>query len=212
MNAKASKNQLLGQQVYEYILDLIMSRQLTPGEKISESEIAGKYGISRTPVRDALRRLQNEGVITLFPNRFAQVTEYEDHDIREVGYMRLALDKMAARLALRYGSRNDFDRLEGIADACFDAYRSGDYRRRFELDAKFHSTLSHISQNKLLTKFQNEINIRVQFILTFYRASFENDESHLNQHKEIAQALKAHNEPLLMNLVQDHLIKFYDIE
>ncbi len=212
MGAKISKNQLLSQSVYEYVLDLIMSKELTPGEKISESEIAEKYGISRTPVRDALRQLQNEGVITLFPNRFAQVSEYTEQDIQEVGYMRLALDQLAVRLALRYGSFNDFKELERIASDCLAAYHEGDQRLRTELDAKFHQTLSSISKNSLLDKFQNEINIRVQFILIFYRDEHQNDERHLTQHMDIVDALKQHDEEKLLALVHAHLANFYGLE
>jgi DNA-binding GntR family transcriptional regulator len=174
--------------------------------------VAEQYGISRTPVRDALRQLQNEGVITIFPNRFAQVSEYSEQDIREVGYLRLALDRLAVQLALKFGSYHDFLQLEQLAEACLQAYRVGDRRLRSELDAEFHQALSGVGGNHLLLKFQSEISVRVKFILIYYRENHKDEEIHLLQHLEIVEALRKHDWEKLQKLVRQHLTAFYGIE
>ncbi len=67
---------------YEHLLEMILNKQLMPGDRIPEVRISQELGISRTPVRDAMRRLANEGLIEIFPNRFAQVVEYSEGGAR----------------------------------------------------------------------------------------------------------------------------------
>lgn len=206
-----NKREALSQSVYDYLLDQIMSGQLKPGDRIPETLVAESYGISRTPVRDAMRRLDNEGIIQIFPKRFAQVSEFTETDIQEVGFMRVTLDQMAMRMAMRFGNFDSFDSLEKIAQECLEALRAGDRIRRNSLDAQFHMSLAAISNNKLLLKFQEEINVRVRFILTYYRSGFESEEHHLTQHLEMVDALRKHDEARALDLVHQHLDKFYNL-
>ncbi|HHX37039.1 MAG TPA: GntR family transcriptional regulator, partial [Clostridiaceae bacterium] len=158
----SKRTETLSEAVYKYLLDQIMTGHLQPGDRIPEASVAESYGISRTPVRDAMRQLGNEGIIQIYPKRFAQVSEFTDRDIQEVGYMRLTLDEMAVRMAMRFGNFSDFDRLETIAKECLEAFERNDRVKRIKLDAQFHLALASLSGNALLLKFQEEINIRVQ--------------------------------------------------
>ena len=92
-----SKN-ALSNEVYQFILDQIFSCQLKPGEKIAEATIAEQFGISRTPIREALRALSNDGLIDLVPNRYAAVAQFSDKQIQEIGTIRISLDVLALRL------------------------------------------------------------------------------------------------------------------
>ena len=133
----AKTNTLLRQTAYDYILDLIMTRQLLPGDKVPEAAVAQKFQISRTPVRDAMQQLANEGLLEIFPNRFVRVKTYEEDDILEIGALRLAMDTLSIKLASLFGSRADFMRLDEIAAACEEASRSDDHQNRRELDCSF---------------------------------------------------------------------------
>ena len=62
------------EQVYEHLKNLILSRALKPGEKIPEAKLAAQFGLSRTPIREAIKKLANDGIVTLYPNRFAEVS------------------------------------------------------------------------------------------------------------------------------------------
>ena len=124
----AKTNTLLRQTAYDYILDLIMTRQLLPGDKVPEAAVAQKFQISRTPVRDAMQQLANEGLLEIFPNRFVRVKSYEEDDILEIGALRLAMDTLSIKLASLFGSRADFMRLDEIAAACEEASRSDDHQ------------------------------------------------------------------------------------
>ena len=201
----------LSQPVYEYILNMIMTKQLSTGEKIPENKIAEVFGVSRTPVRDAMRQLANEGLINILPNRFAQVAEYAETEILEIGTLRILLDSIAIKLCLLYGSRADFLNLKRIAIECENAYKANDYALRCKYDMEFHMELANITKNSILIKFQKEINLRVQFIILHYPNSITHDQTYLIQHKQIADALIEHNESEALQLMLDHMSGFYNL-
>jgi len=211
----------LGQPTYDYILHMIMTKQLQPGERIPEQKIAQEFGISRTPVRDAIRQLANDGLIEIYPNRFAQVSQYSDENIRDIGVLRIALDTMAVRLASLFGSQADFLQLRDIAQNCYNAIQEGNGELRRQYDSDFHMHLATISGNELLRKFQNELYLRMQFIIIHYPNTVENERRHIEQHFQIADALIQHDEIKCIEITHDeikcieitidHLTSFYNL-
>jgi DNA-binding GntR family transcriptional regulator len=205
--SKSSKG--LEQPTYKYLLDMIMAGRLAPGEHIPELKISQEFGISRTPVRDAMRRLANEGLIEIYPNRFAKVAEYDFDSIRDIGVMRIALDSMSIKLAALFGSQADFLKLRQIALDCVEAAEAGDYAKRLRLDSDFHMELASISKNDLLLKFHKELYLRVQFIFLHHPNSGDNESRSLRHHVEIADALMRHDEKEALALITEHLTSFY---
>lgn len=201
----------LGQPTYEHILNLIMTKQLKPGERIPELKIAKEFGISRTPVRDAMRQLANEGLIEIFPNRFAQVAQYDPEAIHDIGVLRIALDTMAIKLACLFGSKADFLQLKQLAQNCYDAMKEGNLNARRKFDSDFHLMLTTISKNELLAKFQKELYMRVQFIMLHHPNPVDNETKHLKQHFEIVDALMNHDESTAVTIICDHLSSFYNL-
>ena len=134
-----SKNKIgLGKPAYMHILHMIKTKQLMPGDRVPESRIAEEFQISRTPVRDAMRQLSREGLIELFPHRFAQVRVYSADAICEIGTLRVALDTMSVKLAGLYGSRADFLQLMELAQQCSHAAAQGDREMCRYYDGEFH--------------------------------------------------------------------------
>lgn len=206
-----NNNKGLVSQAYEYILNMIMTKQLLPGERVPETKIAKDLGISRSPARDAMRRLENEGLIQIFPGRFAQVAEYDENALRDIGTLRVALDTMSVKLAILHGSQLDFLRLKETALNCMEAKEQNNYVLRRKLDSDFHQELARMSKNMLLLKFQNELYLRVQFLILHFQDEIDDERCHLEQHLEIAEALSAHDEKKALSTIQDHLISFYNL-
>lgn len=202
----------LSEPAYNHLLNLIMTKQLMPGERIPETRIAKEFNISRTPVRDAMRQLSNDGLIEIFPNRFAQVRVFSPEDIREIGIVRIALDTLSVKLANLYGSHADFLQLQALATQCSEAYAAGNEQLRFSSDGDFHLELSRIASNDLLYKFQKELQLRIQFIQLHHPSRVENERIHIQQHHDIVKALMEHNETLAQTLICDHLKSFYNLE
>lgn len=201
----------LSEPAYHYISQLIMSKQLMPGDRIPETRIAQEFNISRTPVRDAMRQLANEGLIEIFPNRFAQVRVYTPDEVAEIGTLRVALDSMSIKLAGLYGSRVEFLHLAEIAESCIAAFEAGDGEQRRAKDSEFHLELARIAKNSLLFKYQKELYLRVQFILLHQPNPVQDEVRHLRQHLEIAEALMNHDEKAAIAAITDHLTSFYGL-
>jgi DNA-binding GntR family transcriptional regulator len=201
----------LSEQTYEYILNLIMTKQLLPGEKIPELKISQEFNISRTPVRDAMRQLANEGLIEIEPNRFAKVVDYDYTALHDIGILRIALDSMSIKLASLFGSMADFLKLKEIAQNCADAAQAGNQAKRFECDVDFHMELANISKNALLIKFMRELYMRVRFILIQKPNELSNEKLHIQQHFDITQALIDHDEKAALSIIRNHLSTFYDL-
>src|SRR5258705_458309 len=87
-------------QAYHYMLDAILSGELSPGKRVPADAVAEVLGISRMPVRDALRRLEGDGAVMIFPNRGAAVAEYSRDEVTQLIEMRAVLEGLAARLAV----------------------------------------------------------------------------------------------------------------
>ncbi|MCD8357025.1 MAG: GntR family transcriptional regulator [Clostridia bacterium] len=202
----------LSEPAYNHLLNLIMTKQLMPGDRIPETRIAKEFNISRTPVRDAMRQLCNDGLIEIFPNRFAQVRVFSPEDIREIGTVRVALDTLSIKLANLYGSHADFLRLQALATQCSEAFTEGHDRVRLSSDSEFHLELSRIAGNELLFKFQKELQLRIQFIQLHHPTVLENELLHIQQHHEIVKALMDHDEKLAETLICNHLKSFYNLE
>lgn len=202
----------LMEQAHDYILSLIMTKQLTAGQRIPEVKIAEQFSISRTPVRDAMRQLANEGLIEIYPNRFAEVKQYTEREIREIGTLRVAFDTTAVRLAALYGSRADFLRLLDIAEKCAAALQQGDESAQLQYDCDFHLELARIAGNALLVKFQKELYLRVQYIMLTHPNYVADQLRHAREHFEIAEALIDSKEDVATNMIVTHLTESYGLK
>lgn len=207
----SKRNVGLSEPIYNSILQQIMNKELMPGDKIPELKIAEEFHISRTPVRDAIKKLGSNGLVDIYPNRFAQIHDYTSDEIIEVGTLRVSLDVMAVKLAALFGSRADYLQLLEIAESCTHSFEKGDDTAKRILDSNFHLKLAEISRNTLLAKFQNELCLKVQFIMLHHPNTVENELVHLREHHELAEALIDHDEEKAQKIIVAHLTAFYGL-
>ena len=139
---------------YRQIKEMILHMELLPGTRIPEMQIASRLSISRTPIHDALRRLEAEGLVRIGANRGASVTQFTQEEIREIGTVRMVQDILAAQLAAYYGSASDFDHLEQMAGDCETAASRGDVYGRIQTDMDFHLEITRLSRNNRLLSQQ----------------------------------------------------------
>ena len=203
---------VLSETAYEQILQMILRQEIRCGEKIPEEKITQMLGMSRTPIREAIRRLANEGIVNLYPKRHAEVISFDEKAIKDVGLLRIALDTLAARLAILHGSNADFSQLKAIADACYQAARSGDLYRRIKLDCDFHLYMTEISGNQILLKVQKELYLKVQLIQAIKYTGIEESLKRVEGHFSILDGLFSRDEDIVVQSVYNHLASFYQIE
>jgi len=200
-----------GDQVYHRIRNLIMHYELKPGQKVFEDEMASLFSISRTPVREALRRLSNEGLITLYPKRYAEVTFFTPEMTKQLGTMRLAQDILAGRLAIYYGSDAEFTQLTALSDICEAAAKAGDLYGRITADRHFHLKITEIAKNEILMKYQREVYLRVHLI-QLQNSMHSPAQERISSHAKLIQALMERNEQLFIDEVCQRMARMYQLD
>lgn len=202
----------LGQSVYQYLLDQILIGNIKPGDRIPETKIANELGISRTPIRDALKQLANDGIVEIYPNRFVKVAHWDDDTTRQIGVVRIQLDLLAVKLAIIYASNADFVQMFQHSILCLQAAKENDIAMRIKEDCAFHLDLSRISKNKQLYEFQQRTYLQIEFLQSWRPAYLEKPEEQHKQHEQLFNALLERNEEKASALLTHHNIHFHDLE
>ena len=139
-----------GQAVYRQLLELISTGRLLPGTRLRETELSESLGVSRTPIREAVRLLEADGLVDHLPRQGATVSSLSYAEIMELYEMRAVLESTAARFAARAASDIELDELtrlnEEFADAADDSHRAA------ELNRRFHLVLQDAAKNRFLLK------------------------------------------------------------
>jgi DNA-binding GntR family transcriptional regulator len=162
MKKLMEKHLTLREKILENIRDAIVSGNLKGGSRVSEPELAERYGISRTPIREAFRQLEAEGYLTVVPRRGAVVSEFSPKDIEEFYAIKSIMEGYAARQACERLSEKELDRLQAINDRLAELARIGDIKHFFKVHSDFHELFIKAADNEklheliagLVTKFQ----------------------------------------------------------
>jgi len=162
MKKPLEKHLTLREKILEHIRDAIVAGTLKAGSRVSEPELAERYGISRTPIREAFRQLESEGYLTVIPRRGAIVSEFSPKDIEEFYAIKSIMEGYAARRACENLTDKDLERLQAINDKLAELARSGDIKHFFKVHSDFHELFIKAADNEklreliagLVTKFQ----------------------------------------------------------
>ena len=140
----------LAQQVFETLRQQIVTGKLPPNQRLIELEIAGDLGISRTTVREALKRLEVTGYVTMLPGSGLAVTDCSAEHIQNLFEMREALETMAIKLACQRATEEQINKAEEYYNRFADAIRNRDFDQYVELHRAFHEELNTASGNEQL--------------------------------------------------------------
>ena len=206
------QSQNLNESVYQYILDQILSRKFKPGDKIQEAKIANDFGTSRTPIREALRRLADDGIILIYPKRMAMVAQWDDETMRQIGLVRIQLDLLAARLAVHHGSNADFEEMFTHSRLCLAAANAGDPARRIREDCAFHCDLSRVSKSAQLYDFARNIYLKIEFMQSWREGFLEEPMEQHRQHEAIYNALMRRDARAASELIVRHHAHFHNLD
>lgn len=163
----------LRQQVVRVIREDILNGKLTPGQRLIEANLCDAYGVSRTVIREALRQLESERLITVRPNMGPIVTVLTDRDIRAIYVVRATLEGLAGKLFAENASAQDCRALLKLRDRLDKEYRHGDVKSREAIKAEFYDLLLKGACNEVLTEQLRSIHARIAI---FCRFAFVNDE------------------------------------
>ncbi len=194
---------------YHHMLDLILSGQLKYGDKICEQDIVDRLGISRTPVREAIRRLASDGILDFYPSRYANVHTFSPQEQLDHGILRIATDSIAAQLAIFNGSNRDFQAMLVIANHCEEAALRQDFNGQLKYDAEFHNKLVELSGNAELIHIQHRLSLRSCLLhIQSYLINHTNFCEPVG-HFDIVNALMERDVDACLLAIRTHLQKFY---
>ena len=183
--------------VYDAILGAILHGDLKAGEKLSETGLAERLGVSRTPVREALRALDAEGFVRLSPNSRFEITSFARQDAMEVLQIRRLLEGEASRLAAQRGTPEDCCRLRETLDAAWacveDPAEEVDFRF-MQADIAFHRTIFEIAGNNRMLRVSSALGDRLARLYVSRSSDVQMYEICLQQHRNIMEAIQAHDD------------------
>jgi DNA-binding GntR family transcriptional regulator len=210
MNARQSSQILAAPALYEQVAERLRNRifahELPQGGWIDEQALAAEYGISRTPLREALKVLAAEGLVVLKPRRGCYVTELSENDIDEVFPVMALLEGRVAAEAARRATSADFSRLAAIHQELEKHVAANNADRFFEANQRFHDALQEIAGNRYLAQLIND----ARKVIKLTRRDSLRLEGRLKQslteHRGILEALRLKNSTLAGQCMHDHLL------
>ena len=202
---------------YKHISDKLLNGRLTPGQKISESALAKKLGISRTPVREAIQRLQNEGLLRQVPSSGTYVAQTNRVPLIETYEIRLALETMAVRKVAERIRRRDLPKLKKCCDQMKSIIKTMEKKKLDDIegellvkflsaDLDFHLTIMKIAGNRMALQLITNAHMRNRIFgyLCRYR-DLDHARQTLNVHSNIVKAITDHDSDAAYRLLCEHI-------
>lgn len=197
----------LEEKVYLSLEEQIISQKLRPGEAVTEMKLSRELGVSRTPVREALQRLDREGLIKLIPNKGAVVLGISEQDLIDIYKIRMRLEGLAARIAAEK-TDTEFCRLLGDNVDLTEFYmEKGDIEKVKNLDSEFHDIIYRSCESRMLGKTLSELH---RYISSYRKLSLAVDgriEKSLAEHREIYDAIVRGDAPAADELTSEHVAR-----
>ena len=194
-------------QVAERLRELIYKRELSPGDWIDEINLSQELAISRTPLREALKVLQQEGLVELIPRRGCRVKELDEQELLELFPVMATLEGLCTNLATQKLSPADMKQLEKIHER-LEKYAEGEnVDRYYEANREFHSAIQNLSGNRWLSRISSEL--RNVLLLARHRQLTVPGrlQESLKEQRVIMQALKDNNPDAAQQAMLQHICK-----
>lgn len=204
-------DQNLAEQVTDELRAAIHSGELTPGERLVERKLAGRLGVSHIPVREALTRLAEEGLIIREPRRGARVAQLTTRDLEEIASLRIVLEQfMALRVQERW-TEASAQRLQHIITA-MEAAEVGDMAEVLRQDRAFHEALAELSEHRFLTELSAQLRGRITGFITAANVALPATEQaeHVRSHREIMDAIASRDPDVARDVIAEHVKRAFE--
>lgn len=186
--------------------DLILEGHLPEGEKIREKALTERFGVSRTPLREAMKVLAAEGLIELIPNRGAVVSRQSEKELAESFRVLAALERLVGELAAGLATDDEIARVAAMTSDLRPTVERGDRAAYFALNQSIHAALLHMARNETLSRTHAAVASRLY--RARYQANLKVTRWHraLEEHERILAALQARDATRLGRLLHEHLM------
>jgi DNA-binding GntR family transcriptional regulator len=187
------------------IRDMIIEGQLGPGTRVHEGQLGQALGVSRTPLREALKFLASEGLIELVPGRGAVVQTLTPRTVREMLDVLSALETLAGRLACRLATDGQIAEIRALHDAMIADYRAQNRLDYYKRNQAIHTAIARFSDNAFLASTHEMIQARLKRIRFIGHGDAEKWQAAVDEHEEMMAALEARDEDRLAAVLARHM-------
>lgn len=179
--------------------------ELAPGEQLNEMELSRSLGVSRGPLREAMQRLTQEGLLLSVRNRGVFVIEVTDDDVRDLYLARNAVERAAAARVIAGDPEAGADRLLEKVDEMSAAIERGDTAALTEADVAFHELLVELSESPRLIRMHDTLMVETRMCMTALETRYASHSFRLDEHREITETIRAADEARVDLLLLDHM-------
>lgn len=191
--------------VVDALRELILEGELEPMSRINEVELCERFGISRTPLREAIKLLAAEGLLVLLPNRGARVVALSETEIAEILQVVGALEGAAGELACERITSDELAVIEAATDAMVGAWKAGDYPAYFARNREIHEAIMAAARNSALQSTYRSLSGRVQRARFSAHKTDEQWARAIDDHNLMVMFLRRRDGAALGQLLRDHL-------
>ncbi|MBC3805580.1 FCD domain-containing protein [Acetobacterium fimetarium] len=191
--------------VFETIRGAIITGELQPGQRLMEVQLAEEMGVSRTPVRESIRKLELEGLVKMVPRRGAYVTPMSVNDLKEMMEIRRALEGLAAELAALNATAEEIAKLYAANQRFGESAMANDEEGIIKNDMAIHDIIYRASGNKKLLTMINSLREQMQRFRAEYVHRIEDKTPLVNQHMEIIRKIESGESAMAKALAGEHI-------
>jgi len=191
--------------VLNQIRDMIIEGQLKPGTRINEGQVGAMLGVSRTPLREAIKTLASEGLVEIVPAKGAIVRRFSENDIREILEVLKALEQAAALMTCARASDAVIAEIVALHDTMLRLYASRNRLEYFKLNQSIHSAIVRASGNSVLTQTHETLQARIKRIRFIGNETPDRWAAAVAEHEDMIVALKARDGAKLASVLGAHL-------
>jgi DNA-binding GntR family transcriptional regulator len=197
----------LSEKAYRLIKEKVVTLELPPSAVIDEHVLMQELGLGRTPIREALQRLDAEGLVNIVPRRGTFVNDISVTDLQKIFELRIVLEGFCARLAARRITEEEIEKMEDVLQD-LEQVKDGDPRVLMSIDKRFHRLLYLAADNEFMADILNrqyDLSLRLWYLVL---NRLEEVRHSIEQHYEILDALKAGDCNRAEALIQNHIMEF----
>lgn len=200
------KGQNLSDEIYNLLKAQILNGKLAGGEKIPEESLAKQFGVSRTPIREAVRRLGEYGLVSIKPRCYAEVTTISEKEAKDIARVRIHLECLAVDLITPQSLENNIRNLARCSAECQYALDIGDRALSFEHDSQFHLELIKASENSALINLYEHLGAKIQQLRITQNLYGIALKDYTIQHEQIMRLLSEEKKEECKVLLYEHVM------
>lgn len=195
----------LRETVCEALRDAIKRGILEPGERLMEVQLAEELGISRTPVREAIRKLEQEGYVIMMPRRGTYVSSVSVHDVKEIFEIRSALESLSTGLATRRIEPDELEMLQKLLVEIEGHIKDNNIEKIVETDVKFHGLLYQVSRNERLVSIISNLKEQLARFRTLSMSYPGRLQETLEEHRKMVEAIASGDVDAARDAAEHHM-------